>query len=227
MERVVKELSLGTSYFLDGTMKDTELYGKSLPVRVISQELTPAAYLQDIKIHLLGNNKFQFEDNISKTTYSYGQKIRRGYGVFHVEKTPNVNAGASLIKVKINNPVSLAKAFQTGLTITAANENADVLKMAFVTPIPQKGVDILNKLIEVANKEELEDKNRIAKNTIKFIDDRLKFLISDLTEVEKNVEDLKQQNHLTDVSSSAQMYLDKSGTYSQQLADAEIQLGVL
>src|SRR5690606_30121581 len=91
----------------------------------------------------------------------------------------------------------------------------------------QKGVDILNKLIEVANKEELEDKNRIAKNTIQFIDERLKFLITDLTDVEKNVEALKQQNHVTDVGANAQMYLQQSGVYDQQLAEAEMQLSVL
>jgi len=227
MERVVNELALGCSYFLDGTLKDTELYGKSLPVKLKIDTVLPEAYTQDITIHLINNHSFKFDDGASSSTYNFGQKIRRGYGVFELEKVKTSDFRPQKIKVKIKKPSQLAKAYQAALVINAVNENADVLKMKFVTPIPQKGVDILNKLIEVANKEELEDKNRIAKNTIQFIDERLKFLITDLTDVEKNVEALKQQNHVTDVGANAQMYLQQSGVYDQQLAEAEMQLSVL
>lgn len=227
MERVVQELSLEASYFLDGTMKDTELYGRSLPVKLTFENISPRAYSHEFIIQPIDERTFKFDDGDAAAVYSYGQKIRRGYGIFQVRKVSDGPVKQNKIKVKLKNPVSLAKSYQAGLSITAANENADVLNLAFVTAVPQKGVDILNKLIEAANKEELEDKNRIAKNTIKFIDERLKFLIGDLTEVEKNVEDLKQQNQLTDVGASAQMYLEQSGAYRQQLAEADMQLSVL
>lgn len=226
LERVVSELSLNTLYYLDGSFKDTEIFGKDVPIRVIFEKEGPSVYGEELIIQINDGQTFTLKDNTTASKYKFGQTIRRNYGEFTVIKSENFH-DTSPIKVKVAKSSSLAGSIRASLVINSVSEDTDVLKLSLQTPVPQKGVAILNKLIEVANKEELEDKNRIANNTIKFIDERLKFLTQDLTGVEKSVEALKQQNTLTDVGSNAQMYLEKSGASSQQLADAEIQLNVL
>jgi len=222
----VSELSLNTLYYLDGSFKDTEIFGKDVPIRVIFEKEGPSLYGEELIIQINDGQTFTLKDNTTASKYKFGQTIRRNYGEFTVIKSENFH-NTSPIKVKVAKSSSLAGSIRASLVINSVSEDTDVLKLSLQTPVPQKGVAILNKLIEVANKEELEDKNRIANNTIKFIDERLKFLTQDLTGVEKSVEALKQQNTLTDVGSNAQMYLEKSGASSQQLADAEIQLNVL
>ena len=226
LERVITELSLNTKYSLDGAVKDTEIFGKEVPIEMVFDNMNSSVYSEDIVVQVNDAKTFTLTDNTSSAKYAFGQKIRRNYGTFKVLTTGTSNR-TSPIKVEVQKTSTVASKYLANLSVTSVSENTDVLKLSFVTAVPAKGVAILNKLIEVANKEELEDKNRIAINTIKFIDERLKYLTEDLTGVEKSVEALKQQNTLTDVGSNAQMYLDKSGTYSQQLADAEIQLNVL
>ncbi|WP_423149598.1 GumC family protein [Rubrolithibacter danxiaensis] len=227
LERVIKELSLETSYFVDGSFRETELYGKSLPIHVVINSLDPTAYEKEPTIKIRDKETFDLSDDGGLTTYKFGQKVHRSYGVFSVEPTSNFTVTPSPIKVKFKNLAILAQQCLNNLSIASASEKADVVTIKYNTSVPKKGVDILNKLIEVANKEDLEDKNKIAVNTIKFIDDRLKYLTSDLSEVEKGVEQLKQQNNLTDVASDAKAYLDQSGQYNQQLGNAEVQLSVL
>ena len=91
--------------------------------------------------------------------------------------------------------------------IEAVNRRASVIRLSLIEAVPQKGKDIINKLLEVYSNEALEDRNRFAKTTIQFIDDRLKYLTSELTDVEKDVEQFKRENQVTDVTSDAGQYL--------------------
>ena len=75
--------------------------------------------------------------------------------------------------------------------------------------------------------EALEDRNRFAKTTIQFIDDRLKFLTSELTDVEKDVEQFKRENQVTDVTSDAGQYRQEASNYNQQLSELDNKIEVL
>src|SRR5690606_23178123 len=101
----------------------------------------------------------------------------------------------------------LANSYSRKLQVSQVNKESTVLEISLIDPVPEKGVDILTKLVEVYNNEAVEDKNLIAANTIEFIDERLKFLISELSDVEKDVEEYKRKNQVTDVKSEAQYYL--------------------
>ena len=96
-----------------------------------------------------------------------------------------------------------------------------------IESVPQRGRDIMNKLLEVYSKEALEDRNLIANTTIQFIDDRLKFLTSELSSVERDVEQYKRENELTDVSSNADQYLTQASEYTKQLEELRVQIEVL
>src|SRR5690606_18862451 len=86
---------------------------------------------------------------------------------------------------------------------------------------------ILNKLVEVYNKEAVEDKNQVGHSTIGFLDERIAFLSTELLDVEKNVEQYKQQNSLTDVGSNAQMYMQTANEYNKELVDYELRLDII
>jgi uncharacterized protein involved in exopolysaccharide biosynthesis len=107
------------------------------------------------------------------------------------------------------------------------NRRASVIRINLIEAVPQKGKDIVNKLLEVYGNEALEDRNRLAKTTIQFIDDRLKFLTSELTDVEKDVEQFKRQNQVTDVTSDAGQYRQEASNYNQQLSELDNKIEVL
>src|SRR5690606_11182873 len=75
--------------------------------------------------------------------------------------------------------------------------------------------------------EALEDKNQIAASTVEFIDNRLKLLVSELSDVESDVERYKRENEITGVSSEIEQYLSQAGEYNRKRAELETQLGVV
>ncbi len=227
MERVLTELSLQTGYFVAGALKKKEIYGDNLPISVRVDTLTEAAYKKQIAITIKNSSVFQLKDGDS-TTYRFGEPIVRPYGSFTVLITsPALVNQPRHVFITFQNVKDLTTAYSSALTVAQTNKKANVLTVSLVNELPQKGVAILNKLIEVYNKENQEDRNRLAINTINFIDDRLKNLTSDLSNTEKSIEEFKRQNQVTDVRSEASAYQEESRSYNKQLSDLNIQLDVL
>ena len=56
MERVLSELSLNASYFLEGRVQDLEVYEKDLPLKLIIHELNHQAFGRKVFIYPKENN---------------------------------------------------------------------------------------------------------------------------------------------------------------------------
>src|SRR5690606_5235864 len=69
--------------------------------------------------------------------------------------------------------------------------------------------------------------NQIAQNTVKFIDERLLYLVSELENVEKNVEAYKRENRITDMGTEAQQYIQDASAYGRELAEIQTQVSVI
>jgi tyrosine-protein kinase Etk/Wzc len=227
LQKALQELNLETTYYTQGKVKETEIYGPTVPVKVVHEQIKPEAYVEEIVIHPVSANTFKLEDGSSLTYYRYGQKIKRPYATFAVLKTPAFQLPVKPVRIQFNNLEKLASNYSASLTVAPTNVDAKVLSLSYVTEVPQKGIDILNKLLAVYNEENIADKNKVVANTIQFINDRLEGLAAELEDVEGTVAKYKQQTGITDVNSDVQMYLEQTGQYNQQLAGQDIQLSVL
>lgn len=228
MYRVFNELDLHVSYYGEGRIKDTELYGHMLPFRVITSSLDSAAWGKVIMVQLEGNNAYAIEYNGKTAPFKFGQRVNLGFGEFTVVSAAREPRKGMKVQVIFHNTQNLASNYSQRLQV--AKDKADwssALTLSLVDPVPQKGVDILNTLVEVYNKEAIEDKNVIAANTIDFINERLKYLSEELTDVEKDVEQYKRDRRLTDINTEAQLYLQRRTGYSQQLTEYDMQLDIL
>ncbi|NEM97600.1 GumC family protein [Pontibacter burrus] len=227
MNRVLKELALHTTYYVDGRVKSTEIYGNSMPINLIVSRLDSAAFNKVFTIRTVDNINFQLEDEGIVSQHKFGQEIKKPYASFTVVAGNGVIAVGKNITVKFHDIRKVAESYNRKLTVAPVNKNASVLSLSLVDPVPAKGVAILNKLVEVYNNEAVEDKNLIAGSTIQFIDERLKYLTSELSVVEQDVESYKRDNRVTDVSSEAKLYLEKASEYNRQLSEWAIQIDVL
>ena len=99
----------------------------------------------------------------------------------------------------------------------------DVIDLTLRTSNVQKGQDILNTLTALYNQDASEQNNMSANNTARFIDTRLRLLVDELSDVEKQVESYKQANNLTDIDEDAKVYLTKNNVYDQQQIELEMQ----
>ena len=234
MERVIAELGYNTTYYLEGRVRDMEVYQKDFPIKLIIKELYPEGYQKKIIIYPEDNNSFQLgeegpDGEITLSPYKFGQEIRKSYAVFTVIETGEATTWRMREKliVVFHDVRALASRYSSNLYVELLNKSSNVLSIALIDPVWRKSIDILNKLIEVYESEAVEDKNTLASGTLDFIDERLRYLTAELADVEKNVEMYKIQNDLTDVSSEAELYLKSANDYSKQLAEFQIQIELL
>lgn len=228
IHKVLKNLSLETSYSKDNLLNTVELYGKSLPVKVIVSRLSDKAYAKELSIQILDDNKFFIMDGDKRTIYNFNQAINNPDYNIRVVKGPAFNINEGPIDIKFKNLTNMAESFSLGqLNILPIIKDANTIVISMIDEVPQRGIDILSKLIETYNHENVSNKNTIARNTINFIDNRLKYLTKDLSSAESDVENYKQQNQVTDIMANAQMNLNNSQIYNQQLAGSELQLSMI
>ena len=86
MVKVLKELELQTSYYVEGNVKTSELYGNTLPVKIVINTLDSAAFRKTIKLHIKGENRFELEEENGeeRSVHFFGQEIKKPYGSFTV-----------------------------------------------------------------------------------------------------------------------------------------------
>ncbi len=234
MHRVFSELSLNVTYHIEEKFKTREIYAGELPIKLSVTKLHPTADGQEITIRRRTSTMYSITEKDGKVTnHKYGEEISMPYAIFTVIAAP-LDSTSKLdrrtqqpIIIKFHEIDKAANDYNQKLKIEAVNKRASVIRLTLVESVPQKGKDVINKLLEVYSKEALEDRNRVAETTIQFIDERLKYLTSELTDVEKDVELFKREHEVTNVTSDTDEYLKQASQYNQQLTDLNNQIEVL
>ena len=228
LEKVFKKLSLQTSYYVDGTFKRSELYGEDLPIKVEVEKVANEALANELIFKVIDNNKFQISYGEESKTFDFGKRIMGSDYTIKVSKGPAFSTNSDPVIVTFRNLTKMAEVYSNAmLDVAPISKESNTVTLSLIDNVPQRGVDILNKLIETYNKENIENKNKLALNTIEFIDNRLKYLGSDLTSAGQDVEIYKQQNGVADVDAQAKASMDQVGEYQKQLSNIQIQKNVV
>jgi len=172
------------------------------------------------------------EGSYEDTTFS--QKIKRlpallntPAGVISISLRQGKTLPDEEIQVTISNPSSVARYLATSALTTEVTKQVDVINLSIKVSNVQKGKDILNTLTNVYNQDAIEQINRSANNTAEFIESRLKLLTGELSEVESNVENYKQENQLTNIDTDAELYLKRNDEFDQQRIAVETQISLI
>lgn len=225
---ILKKLSLETSYFQKNGLRKEELYGNNLPVNVKLIAVNTLGYSRNLTLTPATENTFVLEDKNERWELPYGQAIKKPGYIIMVSKGPAHGNNTKPIDIKFKDLNLMTEYYSlSGLTILPVVKEGNTITVSLKDNVPQRGLDILTLLIKTYNDENVTKKNTIAVNTIRFIDNRLKYLSKDLSVVEEDVENYKQQNMVSDVAVEAEMNIMKSGEYSQLLSSTDVQLRVL
>ena len=86
--------------------------------------------------------------------------------------------------------------------------------------------NILSTLYDTYKEDVVENKNRVALNTAKFIDERIQIIGRELSSVESQLATFKKRNQLVDFDKTSQAVLTETQSARQQSLQAETQLNV-
>lgn len=232
MEQVVLGMQLNISYYKEGSLKQTEIYNES-PIK-----LQFIAYASD-SFYTGKKYTFRFNDiNSARLELSYGenrQQCKLGDTLQLQEGTAILAPGSGFAHWPVNDPVHIyintidatIQKYRAELGVEIPNKQVSVIYLSLTEKIQQKGELVLNALINTYLRANVNDKNRIADSTMQFIDERLKLVSGELTGIEKDIENFKTDNKLTDISVQSRLLLENTSEYNKQLTGQEVQLSVI
>ncbi len=227
MQEVVKNLQLYAPVSAEGRVVHQSAY-KISPVNIVVKE--PDSLKDVAKVPFKFNENSQTV-NIENTSYPFNQWVATPYGI--LEFMPNkyyqglrkVNQGNlyfSLMGVKMT-----ANAILDQVTIAPSSKQSTVIDLSINGEVPQRGEDILNELLTVYNRAAILDKNILAANTLKFVNERLSYVVNELDSVESRLQNFKASNKITDISAQGQIYLQTVAANDQKISDMNVQLAML
>lgn len=231
IKKVVEELDLYISYATKSSFHDIELY-KSSPVKVWitpeeAQKLPAPARLH---LTLQPGNKLNVKLRIGEEEYNkqfdkLPALLTTPSGTFSF--TPKDSAtvqSTQEIMATVSSPRSVANAYRGALSIEPTSKSTTIAQISVKSTHTQRGMDFINKLVEVYNRDANDDKNEVATKTAEFIDERIKIINGELGTTEQELETFKRDAGLTDLKSDAQLALSENSEYEKKRAENSTQL---
>ncbi|MDD2564634.1 MAG: polysaccharide biosynthesis tyrosine autokinase, partial [Salinivirgaceae bacterium] len=111
--------------------------------------------------------------------------------------------------VYFNSLDRLVSQYRSKLQINPLSEKGTILELSTSGFVPEKEMDYLNKLTETYIQQGLEEKNKIAINTIEFIDEQISNITDSLFKTEMTLQNFRLENDVIDISREGQaLYLN-------------------
>lgn len=233
MESVVRDMQLNVSYFSSGRVKKTPLY-KNVPFQfafVPLYEDSVNTHLYTFMVKIKGNDvalkcSGKKCNNIDWKG-KFGDTLSLPIGRLTLIKNPLVKAEDDEYRVEVKSTDEAVDDYRKALTANIVNKQVTLINLGLQSTIPAQGEDALNNLIKVYLQATVDDKNKIADSTMRFIDDRVALVGEELTGIEKKIETFKKENELTDIGEESKILLGSTSDYMKQLTQNEVQLSIV
>lgn len=230
MEEVVRSLNLQIQYFIEGQLRDVEIY-EDLPfsVRVLR--------LDEAQLKKLGGASFEIYQTTSGFVISDAEKLK----VIQVESGTPVKLGFADVVLSKNQPLeneqktdktivtfstieSVAARYRSSISLSQEAKSSGLINLELQDPVREKARDILDQLILEYNRDAIEDRNLIAGNTANFINERLAIINGELDSVETGKETFKENHLLTDIQAQSQLFIQNANDYNKRRQEVGTQL---
>ena len=227
MQEVVKTLGLYAPVYetgLLGKKYKTSAYTTS-PISIVINDPDNLHDTSEVYFNYDAKNKTV---NIDSNHYPINQFISTPFGNLKFTENRNYKSPAERdLFFSLAKPRYITDNFLNNLTVTATTKTSSITNLVLNDEVPKRGEDVLNTLMQKYQESIIETKNTVAKNTIAFVDERLREVTDELNNVEKRIQNYKNNQGIVDLSTQGKLYLQQVGENDQKQADVSLQLDVL
>jgi capsular exopolysaccharide synthesis family protein len=230
MQRTVRKYGFNISYFKKGRVLDIDIY-KDAPFKLMVKKLPDSTRSYTYKLTNLDNDggTVSMDDGDSPKKYQF--KWNANYSInghtFMLISTQTIRGNIGSYLVTWDPIEAAAGGISNDLIIKSKDTKTSIIELTLKSTNLQKGKDILNGLFNEYNLSDKEDRNRLSENTVKFIDERLFNISSELKGVESNLESYQGSNQIVDIQGQSSMSLENASDASKSLKDLAIQQNVI
>jgi len=229
IKKIIDQLDFDISYYEKGDLQIREIY-KDVPfaVNYSPEHIQPLEIPIELKV--TDRNHFLLESDYlafdGKTPYTFGIPVISDEYSLVIDKVDHMFSDDVINKTfvfNIHKKANLVNSYRNKLNMKLERGTSLLVISTSGTNI-QKEKDFLNKLTEVYIEDNLERKNQISNNTIKFIEKQLAQLRQSLDEVESNLENFRKNNNLMKLTDKAVPILSRVNTLNKNKADQMLDL---
>ena len=112
--------------------------------------------------------------------------------------------------------------YAKSIGVAISDKKANALSISIEGGSIVKNEAIVNKVIELYNLSNIDDKKQSSLETLGVIENRLKTVKSDLDVVEYKVEEYRVKNNLADITTQAGLIIESASTYEQTITEIEM-----
>lgn len=232
--KIVDSLGLSYSYAAKGTFRNIPLYkDNAITAHLDSVSLKALSASIELKVEAVGDGKYDvkavttFNDVEEKKSFdglTLPAEIQLSQGTVVLSQTQAVAPLEGTEIITIRNPRSVATELSKNLSIEFAKNSEKIMRVSLLTTVVERGIDIIEALLDFYNRDIIEDKNRSAVQTEAFILDRLVMINDELKDVENRLQKYRQTHNVTDIQAQSTLNLTLQSTYEQEMASIEADL---
>lgn len=222
MLQVVKKLHLYAPIYEKGKVIDASAYSTS-PIGI-------QAFNPDSLVETSEKVFFKYDAPTQKVIlkdkqYSLNEWVTTPYGV--LKFIPKEGRSQNPLYFLLVNPKKMAYSLANSLDVEAASKLSSVINLTLLDEAPKRAEDILNELVSVYDNASVNEKNKLADNTLNFLNERLGIVGHDLDSIEQKLQQYKSNRGAIDISTQGANFLQNVSANDQKISDVNLQLSVL
>jgi tyrosine-protein kinase Etk/Wzc len=225
MRAVVNNLGLYADVFEQTKSREIPAYSFT-PIRLRLKN--PDAITKPVKISF-SYDREKKEVVLGKSSYPINQWVNTKWGelIFITNYQYKGTGENKNLFFSLVSPDIIEAGLLNSLKVVPASRLATVINLKIKDEVPQRAIDILDELVGVYTKAEIEDKNLRAANTVAMVENRLKNVSGQLDSVENAIQQFRTSSDIIDISEQGRQYLQNVGQYDRQIEDIKNQIAIL
>lgn len=234
MARVAKKMQLDEDYVTKAGLHQIPLYKNERPFVINFLDALKGDKGVSIKVTKADSHTLRLDGFTDKegrelpvVTVRPGDIVNTPVGRLCVVRGSNFGKwdGQEIIVTR-QSMQNTAAALSQRIAVSNYDKESSLIVLTYKDMNPRRAEDILNTVVETYKEDVVENKNRVALNTARFIDERIRLIGAELNEVENNLADFKKRNKVVDFESSVQTIMQESSSARQKALLVETQLNV-
>ena len=230
IERVITELKLSTRFYEEGTIQTSPLV--ALPFH-FGQLIHPDSIIKNLNYKIVVNDsKFSITNIETEKTFefsdynTYNKEHSLPFEITYLPKLDAEHIEGKTFIITFRTIKKAALSLKSRIEVEAIGEQSDLLQLNIKGESENLSESILNTLIDIFNKDGINDRQLVSKRTLDFIDARFVFLARELDSVEISYQDFKQSNNLVNLVTDAELGLQQRTQSEEEVFRIENQLSL-
>lgn len=224
---VVDSLNLTTEIYAVGNIKSIEMW-ENAPFKVVwAKEQDSLATKETVFQIEITTNGYQIKGDNKE--YKFGEtNFETAIPCKIILKNSNLlhNKIGSEYLINLKKRKAAIQEISNSITLDYIVKQSDILSLSLNGLNQEKINAIVNTLIAVFNQDGIQDRQLVSKKTLEFVDERFKFLFSDLDSIETSKANYKKDKELSYVEADAGVLMQNNYESKSKLETANTQIAL-